>query len=351
MSNNKDIYKELFDSSAIAIFIVQDGKIKEYNNKFAEIFSSELENEFFDRDIKDFFSSQSYEMIQKNINSNIEYRSFKVFLKNKEKLFKGELLLNNINCLNEDYILGNIYNIRDIEEINVDRSDKFIRAILEESPIGISVRDRNGTLIFYNKAWVNIWGISKEKLKYYLKPKDSLKLNSKDSYLREHINEIKKIYYEGGSYIVPDLKIENTKKNEAEWLTQSFYAIRDAGKVSNVVILTVDITERRKAEIELIENKKKLQAEHERLEVTLESIAEGVITTDNEGNINSINKKAQQLTGWSLDKAKGEPLYKIFNVKRISEKNNDFDYIKISSGIDKNIENINHYILESKKGK
>jgi len=212
MSNNKDIYKELFDSSAIAIFIVQDGKIKEYNNKFAEIFSSELENEFFDRDIKDFFSSQSYEMIQKNINSNIEYRSFKVFLKNKEKLFKGELLLNNINCLNEDYILGNIYNIRDIEEINVDRSDKFIRAILEESPIGISVRDRNGTLIFYNKAWVNIWGISKEKLKYYLKPKDSLKLNSKDSYLREHINEIKKIYYEGGSYIVPDLKIENTKK-------------------------------------------------------------------------------------------------------------------------------------------
>jgi PAS domain S-box-containing protein len=57
-----------------------------------------------------------------------------------------------------------------------------------------------------------------------------------------------------------------------------------------------------------------LAAEKERLAVTLYSIADGVITTDMMSRVLSINKVAEQLTGWSQAEAVGMPLSAMFNV-------------------------------------
>ena len=48
-----------------------------------------------------------------------------------------------------------------------------------------------------------------------------------------------------------------------------------------------------------------LAAEKERLAVTLRSIADGLITTDLEGTILSINRVAEELTGWTQEQAIG----------------------------------------------
>ncbi|MDB6022321.1 MAG: multi-sensor hybrid histidine kinase [Pedosphaera sp.] len=59
-----------------------------------------------------------------------------------------------------------------------------------------------------------------------------------------------------------------------------------------------------------------LAAEKERLAVTLYSIGDGVITTDTNGCVLSINQVAEQLTGWPLQEALGKPLdalLRIFN--------------------------------------
>lgn len=61
-----------------------------------------------------------------------------------------------------------------------------------------------------------------------------------------------------------------------------------------------------------------LQAEKERLSVTLRSIGDGVITTDIEGRIVLINKVAEDLCGWSNEEAVGKPSSRIFNI--INEK-------------------------------
>lgn len=50
----------------------------------------------------------------------------------------------------------------------------------------------------------------------------------------------------------------------------------------------------------------------ERAEVTVRSIADGVITTDNQGNIEYMNPVAESLTGFRLDEAHGSSLDKIF---------------------------------------
>ncbi len=57
-----------------------------------------------------------------------------------------------------------------------------------------------------------------------------------------------------------------------------------------------------------------LQAEQERLAVTLGSIGDGVMTTDIAGNVVLLNRIAERLTGWSNSDAAGRPSTEIFNI-------------------------------------
>ncbi len=51
-----------------------------------------------------------------------------------------------------------------------------------------------------------------------------------------------------------------------------------------------------------------------RLHVTLSSIGDGVITTDAQAVVTFLNPVAEQLTGWTLDEAKGQPMERVFPV-------------------------------------
>jgi diguanylate cyclase (GGDEF)-like protein/PAS domain S-box-containing protein len=66
------------------------------------------------------------------------------------------------------------------------------------------------------------------------------------------------------------------------------------------------------------EAKEQLFQEKERAQVTLHSIGEAVITTDPAGVVDFINPAAEQLTGWSADRARGRHLNEIFSL--VSEK-------------------------------
>lgn len=68
-----------------------------------------------------------------------------------------------------------------------------------------------------------------------------------------------------------------------------------------------DVTKRYLAE-------KELQAEKERLSVTLRSIGDGVITTDIDGRIVFLNRAAEELTGWSSEAAEGKISSEIFHI-------------------------------------
>ena len=65
---------------------------------------------------------------------------------------------------------------------------------------------------------------------------------------------------------------------------------------------------------ELRRSEAELSAEKERLAVTLYSIGDGVITTDTEAKVVSINKAAEKLTGWPDAEAKGRPLTELLQL-------------------------------------
>ncbi len=71
------------------------------------------------------------------------------------------------------------------------------------------------------------------------------------------------------------------------------------------------------AEEKANEAKQRLKTEHElreRLEMTLQSIGDGVLTIDADGLVEALNPIAETLTGWSRVEAIGQPLAKVFQV-------------------------------------
>lgn len=57
-----------------------------------------------------------------------------------------------------------------------------------------------------------------------------------------------------------------------------------------------------------------LEQNEQELAVTLDSIADGIISTDLSGYIIRMNRVAQQLTGWSILEAKGRQLKDVFRI-------------------------------------
>jgi PAS domain S-box-containing protein len=57
-----------------------------------------------------------------------------------------------------------------------------------------------------------------------------------------------------------------------------------------------------------------VRRQREWLQVTLQSIGDGVITTDAAGKVTSLNPVAQEMTGWKTDEALNRPLQEVFNI-------------------------------------
>lgn len=114
-------------------------------------------------------------------------------------------------------------------------------------------------------------------------------------------------------------------------------------RLKQFAMILDDITNRKKTEW-------LLNIEKQQFETTLLSVADGVISTDNFGNILIINKVAEQLTGWSKTEALGKPLERVFNIiDEFTRKKYD-NPIDLVLQTEYNTELINHTILLSKTG-
>ncbi|HEY2411457.1 MAG TPA: PAS domain S-box protein [Pirellulaceae bacterium] len=118
------------------------------------------------------------------------------------------------------------------------------------------------------------------------------------------------------------------KDGSTFWANVIITALRDeGGNLLGFAKITRNLTERKLAE----ENAVRLAAEEaarkaaqaqaeiieqqrEQLEVTLASIGDAVISTDDRGNITFLNPVAEELTGWSQQEAQGLPLVDVFKI-------------------------------------
>src|ERR1700734_841117 len=93
-----------------------------------------------------------------------------------------------------------------------------------------------------------------------------------------------------------------------EWrwvISRAKAKVDDKGRLLRLVGVELDITERKLYEEALFREKESAQ-------ITLQSIGDGVVTTNADSTIDYINPVAEELTGWRLEDAMGRPVEECF---------------------------------------
>ncbi len=181
---------------------------------------------------------------------------------------------------------------RDQDEQRLRNSEARYRGLFENTIDGVYIASRAGEIIAANPALVEMLGYdSVEDLKsvgnttvLYVNPIDRERVFARleaQGFVRNFEYRLRR---KDGSQIVV---LENTRA-----------IFDDDGNIVAHEGTITDITDRKRAETRVFEEK-------ERAQVTLQSIGDGVITTDADGNIDYINPVAQDLTGWDMRSARG----------------------------------------------
>ena len=190
---------------------------------------------------------------------------------------------------------------KQLDEQRLRNSENRYRGLFENVVEGIYIASRDGHLITVNPALVDMLGYdSVEDLKnagrttvLYVNPVD-----------RERV--FARLEAEG---VVKNFEYRLRQKDGSEIvvLENSRAIYDDDGTIIAHEGTITDITERKVAETRIFEEK-------ERAQVTLQSIGDGVITTDAEGRIDYINPVAQDLTGWDVRGARGKPIQEVMTI-------------------------------------
>ena len=161
-----------------------------------------------------------------------------------------------------------------------------------------------------------------------------------------HVNDVQRLAdselqtgEDGGRYIGIDYRLV-CSNGDVRWVYSYSIPVKDEfGKLTHYAGYILDITSRKQAEFEL-------EQAREHAQVTLHSIADAVITTDVNGQVEYLNPRAEQLTGWENRIARGLPLSRIFCLFNTDSRASLHEPVKqclhhgeiIKSGIDTGLE-------------
>jgi diguanylate cyclase (GGDEF)-like protein/PAS domain S-box-containing protein len=196
---------------------------------------------------------------------------------------------------------------RQVARNALNHAEASYRAMSDASPLGMFVADANGDCVYANTAYQEISGLTLGQL---LGTHWSTGIHPDD---RERVLAEWRAASKGQEpfqteyrFLLPGEKVVWVRASSAPLLDGVF----ENGRVRTVE----DITERKLAEAALRLEDDALFAEKERVQVTLNSIGDGVVTTDIAGKVNYLNKAAEEMTGWPWAEALGRALSEVFPV-------------------------------------
>lgn len=179
-------------------------------------------------------------------------------VRKKQGFLPAELSATPMNYRDTDAILISVRDLtrRKEAERQIRESHKLLKAIVDNSPVGVSVHDRYGTLLMANSSWRAIWGKSREDLKENMAPRQKFQMDERDSYLADYRQDVERVYREGGELYIPIVQPTEPPPGAAEYISHHFYALMDDdGEVDKVVVLTLDLTESLRTKDELRETR------------------------------------------------------------------------------------------------
>jgi diguanylate cyclase (GGDEF)-like protein/PAS domain S-box-containing protein len=190
---------------------------------------------------------------------------------------------------------------RQQDEEKLRSSEARYRGLFENVVDGVYIASRDGEIVAANPALVEMLGYDSVEDMKSIGKTTMLYVNPID---RERV--FARLEAEG---VVKNFEYRLRRKDGTEIVVlENARAVCDENNqiIAHEGTIT-DITDRKRAETRVFEEK-------ERAQVTLQSIGDGVITTDADGRVDYINPVAQDLTGWDMRSARGMPVTDIMTI-------------------------------------
>ncbi|QFU15113.1 sensor domain-containing protein [Microvirga thermotolerans] len=187
-------------------------------------------------------------------------------------------------------------------ELRLKESEMRFSGAFETSGVGMALVSPEGRFLQVNRAYCAMMGYTAEEL---------ARLSFQDI---THPDDLAADLRAVSAMIAGERSAHTAEKRYIHKRGHEVHAIvsaslaRDAqGAPLHFVAQVQNITDRKVAE-------ERLFREHELSQVTLRSIGDGVLTTDVNGCVTSLNPAAESMTGWTSDEAVGRPLHEVLRI-------------------------------------
>ena len=348
LKESEEKYRTLVEQSVQGVIVIQDNRIVFTNKAFAKISGYGIDELYSlsppkvvamthpeDQDLV--WGSLQKRLAGKIVPQQYEFRGI---CKDGSERFL-EMFANPITYDGNPAIQGAVVDIteRKQAEMALKISESNYRQLFNAEPDAIVIVEaETKRIVDVNPSALRLYGYNYDEICRL----QAVDLSAEPQKFAKDIQQVLSEEFSNGSREV----VQRLHKSKAgiEFpveIAHGFY-IRDDRKM--ICAIVRDISERKRI-------KDELAAEKERLTVTLRSIGDGVISADLEGIITSLNKMAEDLTGWKEDEAIGQPLTDVFHIV------NEFDRNLCEDPVGKVLETggiiglANNTILISKDGK
>lgn len=291
LHKSEENYHRFFEEDLTGDFLsTADGRILMCNNAFVKILKCKSKEEMLNKNSNDFYWEPQ------------DRTSFLNELKEKKKIINIEITLKacdgskvtvieNVLGIFDDTgelkeIAGFMFDITDRKK--AEEEIKILAHAIESISECVSITDLNDKTLFVNNAFLKTYGYTKPELL----DKPISKIRSSKN--RRDISEIilRETLKEGWKG-----ELLNKKKDGTEFpVAISTSVIRDSnGNPEALVGVATDITDRKEAEEQIL-----------LLSRAVEKSPATIMITDEDGNIEYVNEKFTELTGYTLEEVKGK---------------------------------------------
>ena len=284
LEESENRFKKLSDLTFEGILIHKDGIIKDINQSMARLTGYSRED-VLNHKLTDFLVLEGEDAIrlQHNIKHNIDSSYELNLLKKDSSLFTAEIQARTIEYAGEQLRVVSIHDISERKAIE----DHF-QLLFQNAPLGIFIAKPDGTITDVNPSLIKILGSPSAEatksiniVKFPLLVENGFSADFIEASNSGHIL-IKEYNY-------------TTKWGKSSYLWEHIVPLKNKqGKTEKIFVIIEDITDRKRAEIELVDQKKLF-------ETMFHTIPGAIIITDTERNIQLVNRAADKLFKYATE--------------------------------------------------
>jgi PAS domain S-box-containing protein len=250
LTEAEEKFRSLVENSIVGIYIIQNDKYVYANPKFAEIFGYE-KNEIIGMDIWKLVLPENKriinEIINKGINNEIDsiQYTFKAIKKNQE-IIEAEVKGTTMLYEGKISIIGTLQDVteRNKAEVLLNEQRKYLRSVIDTNPSFIFAKDWEGRFTLVNKAVAEVYGTTVNELI----GKTDADYNKRIEEVEQFNRDDREVISSRISKFIPEEKVTNSVTGETRWYQTVKVPITGIDGRVQVLGVSSDITERKRAE-------------------------------------------------------------------------------------------------------